>query len=196
MIKSKGTLLLLLLTLCLIMASTTKAALAPTPTMYDVAGVYNGTSVTSLSVASVGSTKWTSLLVCTISALDSNNGTISCTQPNYGYLNTAALQIISKGKKMTWTLDGPALSQMENIITDDLASWAANSGSYLDTSSAYYDIQTMTSTPIGIVKNKKGTFPTTGTLTIKGFVTGLVDSYSYTRKFSYTTKITFHQKLN
>ena len=55
---------------------------------------------------------------------------------------------------MTWTLDGPALSQMENIITDDLASWAANSGSYLDTSSAYYDIQTMTSTPIGIVKNK------------------------------------------
>jgi hypothetical protein len=172
-----------------------KAIAPPAPTMDDVAGVYNAISVTSISVSTIGSLKYTSLLVCTISAIDSSNGNISCTQPNWQYLNTATAQIINKGKKIAWSFDGPGLIQMEKLLTDEFAIWASSKGYWLDTSSTYYDIQKMSTIPIGIVRNKKGTFPASGSITISGLVAARINSYPYTRKFSYKTKVTFKEKI-
>ena len=171
---------------------------AKTPTMYDVVGVYDVTSKTKLSEGFSGIHQWRSSLLCSISAIDSDNGTISCTQPNYGYLNTGALQIISKGKKMIWTLDGPAISQIETIITSEIASWAANNGYYLDTSSLYYDIKAMYASPIGLVKRKKTIVPNTGTFILKGHPhgTGLADKSMSPPGFIYNTKLTFNRKTN
>ncbi len=61
-------------------------------------------------------------------------------QPNWQYLNTATAQIISKGKKIAWSFDGPGLIQMEKLLTDEFAIWASSKGYWLDTSSTYYDI--------------------------------------------------------
>lgn len=221
--KLKRMFSLLLLALGLIVANT---ANGKTPTMYDFDGTYKAFSRARGSICDIeditskhcyGLSR-TTLFVCTIRAINSISGTLSC-RNEYGVL-VVILQIINKGKKMAWALDAEGMTYIENKITysfNNRANNAFSGGQSYPLLSISYDTQTMSSSPFVIVKNKKGVSFTKGVFSMKGSVTGKLDPlgcyvnlypsepvsdchpldpYFYTQKFLYNDEITLSKIIN
>ena len=101
------------------------------------------------------------------------------------------MSLISKGRKLSWSLDNVGLEAFEGAVTSVFSNWANVKGYELDESSVSYEITSMSYGTLPITGNASN--PRLGSVTfkVKGVARGLLDLMPIAKTFTYTAIVRF-----
>ena len=157
----------------------------------ELQNVWFANGSVTITVNGVGTVKYPSPLACSISANSATNGYISCEQAGYGTVASGNVSLISKGRKLSWSLDNVGLEAFEGAVTSVFSNWANVKGYELDESSVSYEITSMSYGTLPITGNASN--PRLGSVTfkVKGVARGLLDLMPIAKTFTYTAIVRF-----
>lgn len=173
----------------LLIAST--SSVAGVNSLGELQNVWFANGNVTIVVNGVGTVKYPSPLACSISASTATNGYISCEQAGYGTVASGNVSLVSRGTKLSWSLDNVGLEAFEGAVTSVFANWANAVGYELDESSVSYDITSVSYGTLPITGYSAN--PRLGTVTfkVKGVARGLLDFMPITKTFTYTAIVKF-----
>jgi hypothetical protein len=154
-------------------------------------GEWNVTVNETFTVKGLGTQTGAYNSICTIASNDSSSG-------NYYFLDgedfsedlAGSYSILNKGKKIQLNIDSEGIEDLKFGLTDQFVEWIEAEGISYDPNSVTMEI---TSAKFKAIKTSSGS-PTSTSLKIKGYISGIFEDKYYRKKFSYNATISFNGK--
>jgi hypothetical protein len=155
-------------------------------TMYELAGNYSVLMSSKINVQKFGKDQTELYETCNVVSADVSSGSFTIDVFGVGTLS-GPLAMASNGKKLAFSFDAAGLEGLRDIIAFWVVEWAEAYGYTVVIDSVVFD--SIKYSPAAISRNTG--LPTKAKVSAKGVLQGIVNGEVQSKKFNYSTTITF-----